>query len=40
MKLSYEQAELEIIVLEAKDVITTSIGGGPGDNEGPGFHDD
>ena len=34
MKQSYEQAELEIIMLETADVITAS------DNEGPGMPDD
>ena len=38
MKLYYEQPELEIIVLDTADVITTS--GGPGENEGPGMPDD
>ena len=38
MKQSYEHPALEIIVLEAADVVTVS--GGPGDNEGPGMPDD
>ena len=38
MKQSYEQAELEIIMLETADVITSS--GGPSENEGPGMPDD
>lgn len=30
----YEKLELELIVLDSEDIITTSIPGGAGDNEG------